>query len=463
MTAADPTDGGTGATVPAAGDAAGATPSSGASGSTGATTGGLSGSKAPVAGAASAGGGCVSPPGSDQGVTSTEVKIAIILLDTSGSGSITLAFDIPPTAEQKANWQIVVDDINAHGGVACRKFVPLFFTANPVDQADVQQKCLDVVAAHPFAVVDTGAYFSYPALAVCYPQHQLPFFNSGVLPQELLDRHYPYMFGSGTFEVFFRNFVFGLKDRGFFSSANGFKKLGYLYRDCLAGAAEKVTGWLHDVGVSDDQVVTYNLGCPSGFAAPSDLQQAILKFQQNGVTHVTETQAGPDYANFTTLAQQQRFKPKYGMPDDVVFTAYSTNHPDFDNIADTIVITSSRIGEEHTPGLMNSNPGTVRCQAIFKAAGRPPIEDQTLHHGGLTCDAAWFVAAAIDHAPVLQRSRLPEGLRAAKSVDFSYPGGPADFTRPRTTTVGQFWRSLAFVPSCQCFRVTDRGFRPTFP
>ena len=51
-------------------------------------------------------------------------------------------------------------------------------------------------------------------------------------------------------------------------------------------------GWLQQAGVSSSQIVTYDVGCPDGFANPSDIQQAILKFQGSGVTHVTFTRPG---------------------------------------------------------------------------------------------------------------------------------------------------------------------------
>ena len=80
---------------------------------------------------------------------------------------------------------------------------------------------------------------------------------------------------------------------------------------------------------------------------------------------------------------------------------------------------------------------------------------------GVACDQLWVVAAAIDHAPSLQRANMADGLHAAKSVDLSYPRGPADFTVPKATTGGQFWRPLQFFTACNCWKVIDPTFHPS--
>src|SRR5439155_1390010 len=77
--------------------------------------------------------------------------------------------------------------------------------------------------------------------------------------------------------------------------------------------------WLRQAGVTDAQVVTYDVGCPSAFATPSDLEQAVLKFRQAGVTHVTTVDFLGDFGSFTHIAQQQGFKPKYIMGDRVTY------------------------------------------------------------------------------------------------------------------------------------------------
>jgi len=437
----------TAAAAPASGTVAASAP--------GATSG------SPAAAAPAAASGCAAPPGADQGVTATQIKVAISLVNIVGpAGNST--FGVPSTTEQQTDFQQVIDALNASGGVACRKLVPQFFEANPVNSSDLQQKCLDIVQAKPFFVIDTGGFYGSPTTN-CFPQHQLPFLGNGRLTASQRDQFYPYLFGQGSVETLYRNAVFALRDRGFFGAGNGFQKLGYFYRSCFPEITKGFLDSLHQAGVAAGQVVSYDLGCPDGFANPSDLQQALLKFRQSGVTHVTETSATQDFANFTKLAQQQGFKPKYGLADDgIVPTSVGSLHPDFDNIAGAIAIDDSRFGEETTPGAVPS-AGTARCNAIYQARGRPPVYQQSVGFGGVACGQIWMVVAAIDRAPALRRSALADGLHAARAVDFPYPFGPADFNGPKVTYGGQFWRPVQFVSSCSCWRLADAAFHPSFP
>jgi hypothetical protein len=204
------------------------------------------------------------------------------------------------------------------------------------------------------------------------------------------------------------------------------------------------------------------VGCPAAFASPSDLEQAILQFQRAGVTNVTTTYFLGDFANFTNLAEQQRFRPQYGIGDDgTVNISYGSQHPDYANIQNAIAVTASRYGEERTPGLSPS-AGTARCNAIFRSHGQPPVYGQPIGGGGLVCDELWMFQAAADHAGALARAGLAAGLQASRSVDFSYPEGPNDFTGPRVTTGGEYWRVDQFQSGCTCWRVVDPAFHPSF-
>ena len=451
---------GTSETVPGASANAGAAGGTATGGtSAGGAATGTSGSGS-TGGATSVGGsGCASPPGSDQGVTDTQIKVAVVLVNIFGPAANS-TFGVPPASEQQLDYQQVADAINASGGVACRKLALQFFTGNPANNSDRQQKCLDVAQAKPFFVIDAGAYYGTP-LSNCFPQNQLPFLSTGRLTVKQRDQFYPYMFSTGNVEELYRNMVFGLKERAFFTS-NGFRKLGVAYQDCFPEVYPAFIGWLNQAGVPSSQIVSYNFGCPEGFASPSDIQAAILKFQQNGVTHVTEEQFFANFANFTKVAQQQGFKPKYGLADDGIVPITGGNlSPDHDNLDGAIAITGDRYGEESTPGL-SPTAGTQKCDAIYAAKGRPPVWKQPVGFGGVTCDQLWLLIAAIAHAPSMQRSAIAPGLHAAKTIDFSFPRGPADFTGPKVTYGGQAWRPEQFLKSCGCWRILDAAFKPSF-
>jgi hypothetical protein len=396
-------------------------------------------------------------------VTDSQILLAISVTNIVGpAGNDT--FGVPSVEEQDLDYQQVIDSINASGGVACRKIVAKYYTANPASDDDRRQKCSDIVQIKPFFVLDAGGYYGSP-LSNCFPQNHLPFLGTGRLAKSQRDQFYPYLFSTGAYDELYRNMVFALHDRGFFSPANGFKKLGFLYRSCFADVNTEFLAALNQVGVPSSQISSYNFGCPtSNFSAPNDLQAAILQFKQQGVTHVTESQFYPDFANFTNLAQQQGFHPKYGVADDGLVPISTSKNlgVNYDNTDGMIAITGDRYGEQTTPGL-SPTAGTQKCNAIFQAKGRPPVYDQPVGLGGVACSQLWMAAAAINNAPTLERTSLAAGLEASKSIDLSYPRGPADFTGPRVTYGGEFWRPEQLFKSCQCWRVLDATFTRSFP
>jgi hypothetical protein len=396
-------------------------------------------------------------------VSATAIKIAVVLTNVAGPTGNS-ALGVPSPADQQNNFLWVIDSINAAGGVACRKLVPTFFNGNPVDQSGLQQTCLDIAQAGVFAVIDLAAYGLYPSAQDCFPQHQLPLLTLAYGANTEVSHDYPYLFPSQSIDDLNHNTVFALAARGFFSPANGFNKLGFVYESCFPEMSGEIIGWLHQVGLSSSQIVTYDFGCPTGFASPSDEQQAILKFKQAGVTHVTINYLGPSFTNFTDLAQQQGFNPKYGIPDQSIIALTDGNtHPNYANIANAIAISGDRFAERHTPGYVPS-AGTQRCNAIFAARGRPPAyQAPDVGASGWACASIWELTAMIDHAPALRRNALAAGLQATGSIDMPFPVGPNDFRGTKVTVGDQFWRPGQFLQSCNCWQVIDPSWHPSFP
>ena len=391
-------------------------------------------------------------------MSATQIKIAFVLINlvvTAGNG----AFGVPPASTQQIEAQLAVNSINASGGVACRSLVPEFFTGDPVDESQLQQMCLQIAQAGVFAVIDVGAFSQFPAAQDCLPQHQIPIFMGLALPNTQLSQNYPYMFGGMSLDTLDRNTVFALKALGFFS--NGFKKLGLIYRSCIPQVNSELKGWLGQVGVSSSLISTYDVGCPAVTASPSTLAQAVLQFQQAGVTNVMIDQFASEFADFTNIAQSQNFYPKYGIPDNAIIPiTYGSSGPSYKEIANAVAITSDRYGEEHTPG-MAPTAGTAKCNAIDQAGGQPTVYNND-GVGGDLCDLVWEIAAATDHAPSIKRTALAAGLQATGSIDYSYPMGPDNFSGPNVTVGGQFWRPDQFFTSCNCWRLTNQTFQPSY-
>jgi hypothetical protein len=434
--------------------------------SSGATTGGTT---APAAGGSTTGsstgatttqsssGGCQSPPASGPGVTDKTIKIAIALTQIIGPVG-NAAFNVAQPQLQQDAYQAAIDDINASGGVACRKLVPQYYKSNPADQSSLRSQCNDIIDSGAFAVLDTGAFDSTSSAYTCFPQHHIDYLSAYLIEEKLRRQFYPYVFGFNTYDAVYHDSVFGLAAKGFFKPSNGFKKLGLLARSCFPEEVTQTKAWLAQVGVPSSAISYYSVGCPAVIANDSDLEQAVLQFKRDGVTNVTYVQFTGDIAQFTNDAQRQRATWKYGMPNDqLVTTSYGSRHPNYQQFNGAITVSQDRDGEERTPGAVPT-AATKRCNAILAKKGIAPTYKQPYAVGN-ACDQIWMLAAALNHAPAIQTDALAAGLQAAKSVAFSFPQGPNDFTKQGSTSGGQFYRYDTFTDKCNCWRVSDATFR----
>jgi hypothetical protein len=415
----------------------------------------------PAPGAVEGGAGCVSPPGSTRGISRSQIKIAVMIPNISGAAGNS-TFGVPPPEKTKKWYQDVIESINDSGGVACRRLVPTYYNVNPADQSDLQQKCLEVAGEGVFATLDEGGYGPFPQKK-CYAQNHIPFFTGYPVPSDEVKQSYPYLFSSATYDTIYKNTVFALRDRGFFSAAKGFGKLGFVYNSCYKYLIADMTNLLHQAGVPDSKIVPYDMGCSSTtMPSPSDVQQAVLAFQRAGVTNVTTAEFVGGFWLFTRVAEQQRFRPKYGIPDEnIVAISYGSNAPDANNINGAVAITPFRAGEETTPGYRPS-AGTIACNKIHAKYGEPPVYQQQAGVGGMACNELWLFKAAVEHAPALSQESLAAGLQAARQVDLSFPGGPGDMSAQGNTAWMNYWRVDTFLTSCKCWRVTDSAFRPSY-
>ena len=415
------------------------------------------------AGAAAA--SCGRLTNSDAGVTSTEIKVADILLNLAGAiGNSAVGQPSPQIQQQMA--QAVVDDINAHGVVACRKLVVTFFEANPIDPTSTQNVCLQIAQAGVFAVMGG---FAYPASANdCLAQQKIPLIaNVAPTPSEAR-QYYPYLMSADPDPtVDFANAIFGMKARGFFTAAQGFQKVAILEDDCSPEINKALYNDLIQAGVPSRQIVKNDFSCPSsGFASPNDMSQFATQDNLAHITNVVVATGGGSFKEFSNAAKGQGYKPKYLVSnyDGFLVTATGSTGPDPNNFDGTIVTTDTRFGENNTPGL--TDPATQACIALFARHGLPASYITGSYIGGSNCTLFALFAAAVSHDLGPTRAGLAPGLAQVGRFAMVFPLQDSIYKAPGATTPvkvtgGDFWWTIEFYASCTCWRVIDPALRPS--
>ncbi len=296
---------------------------------------------------------------------------------------------------------------------------------------------------------------------MCFAQNQVPYFGGYLITQKQGDQGYPYLFDLGQFDRLFTDSVYALRDRGFYQQANGFQKLGIIYHDCYPELIAQTTDALHQSGVSDAQIVTYNLGCPTTFASPSDVAQAVLKFKTSGVTNATEVAAVGDLQKLHHDRGTARVQAEVGArrrPGRRNCLRQSASEPQQHRQRHRHHAEPQRRGT-HRRDDPDAGNGEVRCLA-HEPRVAPDLSAAAAR--GNACNQLWMLKAAVENAPALAVDALGDGLRQSAAIDFSYPQGPNDFSKDGVTTGGQFWRTAQFFVDCKCWKLIEADFHPTY-
>jgi hypothetical protein len=393
------------------------------------------------------------------------IRLGLPILDIAGP-AVNSAFNIPSPSEQQNDWTAILYALNASGGVDCHPLVADFQTMNPADSTSGQTDCLQFVSDKVFAVLGYLSANATPGTGgdLCVAQHRIPDFHPQAVPADEAAQYYPYMFGMERTDILFANFVSGARRIGQFSPGAGFTRLGVVYSDCQTSLERNFLSDLAQAGISGAKLDTFDLGCPSGYAAPSVLEQAVLQFKAHHVSTVTFEEPGdPDLPDFTRVAASQLFTPHYLMPDDglLLDTDHNTNGPDPNNFNGAVAITPNQYGALDTSPPVPVSPATAACDKALTAKGLPDTEHSSGGVAGVDCDLAWMLVSAATHAPILANDELAAGLQRAGSVPFAYPIGPNEFNSTDSTTGGEYWRPVQFHGSCSCWAVTGPTFNPT--
>jgi hypothetical protein len=285
--------------------------------------------------------------------------------------------------------------------------------------------------------------------------------TSGFLLRSEVQQYSPYLISEqGAYDTLYRDFLFAARDNGYFDSAKGFRKAGILQRSCAPETPRNVEALLKQLNVATSK---YDVGCPDAFATPAQLTQAVLQFKSDGVTVVIPVDTGAtELPNFTKIAQQQGFRPKYALADDgvVATTQQSQNAPDAANFDGSVAFTNMRYGEENSG--FAADASTERCNKIMSSIGQPDVRKQKVGFGGIACNQVWMFVDAVSHTDVISRATLAGGLSRSGRLDRPYPDGPADFGQSAGAVGGQFWRTVQWHRDCGCWKVLDRAWKPNY-
>jgi hypothetical protein len=367
----------------------------------------------------------------------------------------------------KAQAKVVVDDINRRGGLLGRKIKLAWYNASTAQELNDPATSHQAACAswtqdsHVFAVVGPMGLAVDDVLLGCLTQAGIPLVGSGnpwgidTAPffQSTYNRFPTFVnIGSMLGERWARIAVRRLVERTFFTGWNTTTgspgpapmKLGIVAYDSPNGKLllANLTRNLALYGIKPADVVYLSGDNISSRSAQG--QNAVLRFRQNGITHVIGPVA-------TRTADAQRYYPRYFVPIEAQVVA--ANAPP--------ATMRGAMSEAYLPDLdVLDYPGppsaaATSCEALMKKAGQVSTGGTMRWGMHSICDGFFFLEQALKRAGVLSTAALISG--------FEHLGSSVPSAVTWTTALGpkqhgsvNALRDLAYYVDCSCFRYVDK-------
>lgn len=438
------------ATTDAPGGAPGSTSRPTRSRSGGRSSGGASGS----GGAGSGPGGAQGPAAVSQGVTDKEIFIGISTAQDFDTVAATYGISDSDSQSDRAKAEAVVNAVNASGGIAGRKVVPVFHDISAAGNFDSEAQAACAKWTQDNKVFAALAWlYDRETLVSCLAKRNTPLLKSSF---QIYDDQTAGAFAGYLYQ---HDFLFGnrwgiyvdrLVARGFLKPEH---RVGLLRLDTpeharTADGTVKPRLAAQKLNLVDEIAVKKFNGAGEAVSdTASAVGNAVLRFRSANIDRVLILDIGGVLGQFfMTHAESQGYRPKYGLN--------SINRPEFlvNNVPAAQLAGAAGAGWwpiEDTGQASGGQPGEKRCAEVLRAAGLGADDFTGLSY----CSRLFFLQAALDGqrdvTPAALRAgadRLGTGFSSALTQATSYAGGRYD-------GVGAV-RDFVYDPGCGCFAYT---------
>ena len=411
------------------------------------------------------------------GVTPTQIYVGVTYSTGSDQANQALGNNIT-TGDQKGDAQAVIDDINAHGGVAGRKLVPIWYDfqetdARPYATIDSEACAKFTQDNHVFAVAGDGITDNFPA-CIQKAGAFLVSSASGIIgPDKAFFDRFRYLFSVGYLsqDRMMAEEVHSLVRQNYFTgwdSVNGAPgptpaKIGIISFDTsswntpldhqlLPGLARAG----HPVDPTNVQRVTYPSDTNQVGSSVADIQSAVLKFRQNNVTHVIVLDGnGSLTLHMLNNMRGQHYYPRLGVNSasgvEALYTQYAEDAKSFNGavglgwlpVLDLPAGAGDRYNTSQTKGCISM---------VEKRTGQQFADTNAASVALGYCDELYLLADAINHsAGSLSRTGVSAAIEALHG-SFSASGTRGLFFSPARHDGIQYGYDLSFDSGCGCVK-----------
>lgn len=396
----------------------------------------------------------------DRGVSAEAIKVGFVVINFGPASE--RGFGAAGTFRKDTSRVIdaLVDHANKNGGVLGRRIEPVKVSVDPVGDEDMRKKCLELTQTEAvFAVMDTFGFSKESATACVTAEQKTLLVNGNPGSSQHVRQSFPYAVSlqkDDNRKV--KDLAYAAKASGFFDPAKGFKKLGIFGDNCSPYVFDSPTEGLkaHLAAVGVKGWTEFRVDC-SLESFQRGAAEAVLHFNQAGVSHVLLAGRPPSVEPYLLAAHRARYYPEYFAGDylNLAIGGLTKNYEP-EGFDGALGVTATHAGE----GVMGKPlpPLVQTCSKILTDHGLPPIsfappDDMGDDLEALTlCESfVLFLQVAKAAGPNLTRSTWAGALAGvgdfrAGTVDL------ARFDRRGKMTGGDTMKLIKWHRDCSCWR-----------
>ena len=417
-----------------------------------------------AAGTAAAGGDNSSVTGVTSGAATTKASAASASAGPATGGTVKIGLHI--SANLQAAYaafgaknaggditpalHVVIDWINAHGGMHGRKVEPIIHASDPLNgtfDSEAQAACADFADdQHVFAVV-SGAVLPTQVTPDCLAKKHIPLvWNYHFLVDgPMWSAYMPYLYMPFSVSADRMGFyVDQLAANDYFSAG---ARVGIVRYDVpeharLVNQVLRPRLVAHKVNVVDEIAITRPPAASSAADTAGQISSAILKMRSEGVTHVLFVPTGGAVPFiFMSEAEGQGFRPRYAM-NSLDIPYFVADQAPAAQLHGGLAIGWSPASDMHHENEPPATPQRALCYTLTKT-----------NDAARYCDGLFFLKAALDRATTFDAA----GLQAAvEAMGTSFDPVFELSTRfgPNRHDGASAVRLDSYVDACSCFQYT---------
>lgn len=412
--------------------------------------------------------GTTTPGVNGPGVTAKTITLGLRINSGYSAGARAAGIGAIGSFDYERAWHALLDYQNAHGGIAGRQIIPVFFDLNANSSKTYAQQEQEACAQwtqdrHIFAALTT-VYSNnlleclHNAEAVLTSQHSTS--TLSITPQF---QSYPYYVEPVALAL----------DRDAAVMVAGLDRMDYFEKGATFGlvtfddprfkyaVSKGLMPALRSRGVELAEAAY--LSTPGNFSelaqTSNDAVNAALRFKSAGIDHVIFVDYGATGSwLFMQAAERQEYRPRYGLSRGGVALVELLRGDARNQLHGALSVSwTPAIDTLEADDPDADNPTRVLCLSIMRKAG-VDVSSTAAKLGALSiCDALWSTAAALRGATVVNRDTYLAGMNSLRGA-YSPATTWSTYIDASLHDGVSAAANLRFVDGCTCFRYLGRPY-----